>query len=111
MIAVLPSAERDTEEPWYTEYPTAPDPTSLFPCLVQTPPFLVQTHAAPAVSLSVYPPTMAVLPSAERDTAEPWKAVSPAPVPTNFGPCCENCARAGWEESTMAAPTRTISSM
>ena len=25
-----------------------------------------------------------------------------APVPTNFGPCCENCARAGWEESSVA---------
>ena len=48
--------------------PTAPEPTSLGPCWVQTPPLLVQTHTAPAELLSLDPPTMAVLPSAERDT-------------------------------------------
>ena len=32
--------------------PTAPVPTSLVPCWVQTPPLLVQTHAAPAPLLS-----------------------------------------------------------
>src|ERR1035437_8574770 len=32
---------------------------------------LVQTHAAPAVPLSTGPPTIAVVPSAERDTETP----------------------------------------
>src|SRR5450759_5113421 len=106
-MAVLPSAERDTERPRLAA-PTAPEPTSLVPCWVQTPALLVQTHAAPALPLSAYPPTMAVLPSAETDTEVPCRAGSTAPVPCNFGPCCKNCARAGWEESSVAE-TRTIS--
>ena len=43
---MLPSAERDTDQPCQA-FPTAPEPTSLFPCWVQTRPFLVQTHVAP----------------------------------------------------------------
>jgi hypothetical protein len=35
---------------------------------------------------------MAVLPSAETDTEVPCEAFPTAPVATNFGPCCENCA-------------------
>src|ERR1035441_9498858 len=97
-MAVLPSAERDPASP------CDPEPTSLVPCWLQTPPLLVQTHAAPPPSQG--PPTMAVLPSAERDTDQPCPALITVPVPTNFGPCCENCARAGWEESSVAQ-TRT----
>src|ERR1039457_4653916 len=104
-MAVLPSAERDTEPPCRASH-EAPEPTSLVPCWVQTPPLLVQTHAAPALLLSLGPPTMAVLPSAESDTETPCPALPTAPVPTNFGPCCENCARAGWAESSVAQ-TRT----
>src|SRR5450830_1504687 len=85
-MAVLPSAERDTEKPCLA-IPTAPEPTSLVPCWVQTPALLVQTHAAPALLLSTYPPTMAVLPSAERDTETPWLAVPTAPEPTSLVPC------------------------
>src|ERR1017187_9962814 len=84
-MAVLPSAERDTEPPWRA--PDAPDPTSLVPCWLQTPPVLVQTHAAPALPLSFSPPTMAVLPSAERDTEEPCRAFPTAPEPTSLVPC------------------------
>ncbi len=39
-------------------------------------PLLVQTHAAPAPPLSSGPPTMAVLPSAERDTESPCHAIA-----------------------------------
>src|SRR5450759_5207168 len=85
-MAVLPSAERDTERPWLAA-PTAPEPTSLVPCWVQTPALLVQTHAAPALPLSEYPPTMAVLPSAETDTETPWPAFPTAPEPTSLAPC------------------------
>jgi hypothetical protein len=45
--------------------PTAPVPTSLLPCWVQTPLLRVKTHAAPTFPLSPGPPIMAVLPSAE----------------------------------------------
>src|SRR3972149_1123537 len=65
----------------------APEPTSLGPCWVQIPPLLVQTHAAPALPLSAFPPTMAVLPSAERDTERPCGAIPTAPEPTRLGPC------------------------
>ncbi len=85
--AVLPSAERDTEMPWRSSRRTAPEPTSLGPCWVQTPPLRVHTHAAPAPLLSRDPPTRAVLPSAERDTRPPWPAVPTAPEPTSLGPC------------------------
>src|SRR5262245_9124139 len=63
-MAVLPSADSATEMPWLAS-PTAPVPTSFVPCWVQTPPLRLNTHAAPAFELSVYPPTMAVLPSAD----------------------------------------------
>src|SRR5262245_35537548 len=85
-MAVFPSAERDTEMPWLAT-PTAPVPTSLDPCWVHTPPLLVQNHAAPADPLSSYPPTMAALPSAERDTKMPCPADPTASVPTSLDPC------------------------
>src|SRR6266508_3902874 len=86
-MAVLPSAERDTEAPWLA-LPTVPEPTSLVPCWVQTPPLLAQTHAAPTEPLSPRPPTMAVLPSAERDTEVPCQTYNPtAPEPTSLVPC------------------------
>ena len=53
-MAVLPSAERDTDPPWLA-FPTAPEPTSLVPCCVQTPPLRVQTHAAPAATVVELP--------------------------------------------------------
>src|SRR5258706_391045 len=68
--AVWLSPERATERPW-PAFPTAPEPNSLDPCWVQTPPLLVQTHAAPALLLSTNPPITAVLPSAERDAEIP----------------------------------------
>ena len=46
-MAVLPSADSATEVPWPAA-PTAPVPTSLLPCWVQTPLLRVKTHAAPA---------------------------------------------------------------
>src|ERR1035437_10995812 len=100
-MAVLPSAERATDAPWAAA-PTLPEPTSLVPCWVQFTPVLVQTHAAPLPS-SLGPPTMAVLPSAERATEEPCQAF-PDAVPTNFGPCCVNCAAAVW--ATRSMPTK-----
>src|ERR1019366_4027895 len=105
-MAVLPSSERDTEMPWLA-IPTAPEPTSLVPCWVQTPPLLVQTHAAPA-PLSGIPPMMAVLPSPERDTEAPCNRNDPcAPEPTSLAPC--------WVQTppllvqTHAAPTKPLS--
>ena len=44
-MAVLPSADSATDMPWRA-LPTAPVPTSLLPCCVQTPPLRVNTHAA-----------------------------------------------------------------
>src|ERR1043165_8669129 len=33
-------------------------------------------------------PRTAVLPSADKATDVPWRALPPAPLPTNFFPCC-----------------------
>src|SRR5450759_1741779 len=82
-MAVLPSAERDTDTPWLA-VPTALEPTSLVPHWVQAPALLVQTHAAPAPLLSPPPPTMAALPSKERDTELPCRAFPTAPEPTSL---------------------------
>jgi hypothetical protein len=61
-MAVLPSPDRATKMPWSTSDPTAPMPTSLLPCWVQTPPLRVKTHAAQAL-----PPA---LPTKSRRTGE-----------------------------------------
>src|ERR1700691_4045020 len=57
-------------------------PTSFDPCWVQTPPLRLKTHAAPASELSVNPPTMAVLPSADSATEQPCSAAPTAPEPS-----------------------------
>ena len=75
-------------------------PTSFAPCWVQAPPERVNTHAAPAPSLSVAPPISAVFPSSESATLRPnWPTasapLSPVPSlaqpvvqsPTSFAPC------------------------
>src|SRR5271167_2061305 len=85
-MAVLPSADNATEWPWPAA-PTAPVPTSLLPCWVQTPLLRVKTHTAPATPLSPRPPTKALLPSAESATEKPRLAVPTAPVPTSLSPC------------------------
>src|ERR1700680_3771531 len=73
MMAVLPSAERQTEEyPW----------TSILNCWVQTPPFLIQTHALPP------PPTSAVSPLADRDTEMPCCLTPTVSEATSLFPCC-----------------------
>src|SRR5262245_40641998 len=66
-MAVLPSADSATDIPRCAR-PTAPSPTS-FPSCVHTPPaFRANTHATSAPQ----PPTIAVLPSADRAPAIPW---------------------------------------
>src|SRR5262249_43202939 len=78
-----------TERPWLAA-PTAPVPTSLLPCCVQTPLLpLVNTHAAPAKLLSAPPPTMAVrvLPSVDSATERPCWATPTTPVPTSLRSC------------------------
>src|SRR6516225_8761233 len=84
-MAVLPSADSATEKPCWANGPTAPVPTSLLPCWLHIPPLRVNTQAAPPRVLSFGPPTMAVLPSADRATEVPCWAKDP-PVPTSF--CC-----------------------
>src|ERR1700720_4776840 len=85
MMAVSPSADSATDKPW-PAFPTAPVPTSLLPCWVQTPPLRMKTHAAPFAS-SPNPPTTAVLPSADSATEMPCSAGPTAPAPTSFLPC------------------------
>ena len=65
-MAKFPSALIPTEEPCLTPNPlvTAPVPTNLFPCWLQTPELRVKIQVAPKTELSEYPPTMAVFPSA-----------------------------------------------
>src|SRR6266511_64705 len=96
-MAVLPSAESATDIPWPggNGGSPAPLPTSFLPCCIQTSPLRVNTHVAPIVLLSLGPPTMSVLPSAERATDTPWLVLPTAPpVPTSFGRCWKDCAGA-----------------
>src|SRR6516165_4359107 len=91
-MAVVPSAETATDIPWpggNGGFP-APLPTSLLPCCVQASPLRAKTHAAPVVRLSLGPPTMAVLPSADTPTDAPWDHKPPPyslVAPTNLA-CC-----------------------
>src|SRR5206468_2830632 len=85
-MAVLPSADNATEMPWKAGL-TAPVPTNLAPCWLHTPPLRVNTHAAPALLLSRFPPTMAVSPSSDNATEAPCWAAPTAPVPTSLFPC------------------------
>src|ERR1017187_9588432 len=85
-MAVFPSADNATERPCNAP-PAAPVPTSLSPCWFHTLPERVYTQAAPAVVLSVGPPTMAVFPSADRATDIPCSALLTAPVPKSLPPC------------------------
>jgi hypothetical protein len=82
-IAVLPSAERATEA---ADAPTAPVPTNSSPCWIHTPLLRVNTHAAAKPELALPPPTIAVLPSAERATeppSPPWSGL----VVISLSPC------------------------
>src|SRR6516225_5687339 len=108
-MAVLPSPDSATDWPWSTLGPTAPLPTSLLPCWVQTPPLRVNTHAAPTPVLSSDPRTMEVLPSADSAPEVPWpagKGSLASPVPTSLLPC--------WVQTpplrvnTHAAPTAVL---
>src|SRR5262249_39659676 len=74
--AVLPSPDSATEVPW-SAVPTAPVPTSLFPCWLHTPPLRAQTHAAPVTLLTATPPTSAVVPAADSATGKPWWTLLP----------------------------------
>src|SRR5262245_51811886 len=107
-MAVLPSSDSATEEPWLTPVPTAPLPTSLFPCWLHVPPLRVNTHAAPppALLLSKGPPTMAVWPLADSATEKPWSADPPAPVPTSSACCVMSCASAGSAGPTSATASK-----
>src|SRR5262245_28760970 len=76
-MAILPSAESATDVPWRALLVL----TSFSPSCVQPPPLRLKTHAAPAAPrpkgtdgshiLSLGPPTIAVLPSAESATDHP----------------------------------------
>src|SRR5271169_1893573 len=49
---------------------------------------------------------MAVLPSPDNATDQPWPANPAAPVPTSLGPCCVNCAGASCGEKRRPAKIR-----
>src|SRR6185437_2288766 len=86
------SADTATDWPW-SAAPTAPEPTSLPPCWLQTPPLRVNTHTAPFPPSSAYPPTTEVFPSADSALDFPKDPSTPAePVPTSLAPCCWNDA-------------------
>ena len=106
-IAVVPSAERETELPCIALL-VAPLPTSLLPCWVQVPAFREKTHAAPALLLSKIPDKIAVFPSAERETDQPWPELPVPPVPANLLPCCVHTPAE--RVKTHAAPTQLLSS-
>jgi hypothetical protein len=82
-MAVLPSAESETDTPW-AAIPITPVPTSLLPCWVHTPLLRVKTHVAPTLPLSASPPTMAVLPSPDSATEKPCSPRSLSEYETDF---------------------------
>src|SRR5579862_1402553 len=92
---VFPSADIAREVPSATPVHPGSVPTSLLPCCVQTLSARVNTHTAPLPLLSLDPPSIKVLPSAERVTEVPCReevfpprGPPPAPVPTSLIPCC-----------------------
>src|SRR5262249_46152246 len=105
-MAVFPSADNATETPCVAA-PAALVPTSLAPCWLHTPALRVYTHAAPALALSVYPPTMAVSPFADSAAENPCSAVPVAPVPTSLAPCWLHTL--ALRVYTHAAPTLALS--
>src|SRR5262245_61616308 len=102
-IAVLPSAERATDHPWFA-LPTAPVPTSFLPCCAHAPRLRLNTQAAPVLLLSDHPPTMAVLPSAESATDIPRCARPTAPSPTSFPSCVHTPLAFRVKTHTASAP-------
>src|ERR1017187_1957315 len=84
-MAVLASADSATEKPCCT--PKTPKATSLSPCWAHTSPERVYTNAPPILRLSPGAPTMAVLPSADSATAEPWFSFPTAALPASLPPC------------------------
>src|SRR5215467_5266079 len=103
-MARLPSPDSATDEPC-AGFPNAPLPTSLPPCWVHWPPLRVKTHTAPTPALSLLPPMMAVLPSADRAT-EPWWAFPTALLPTSLASCVHTPLL---RVNTQAAPTPLLS--
>src|SRR4029078_9593865 len=94
--AMLTSADSATDVPWRA-VPAAALATNFWPSCIQTAPVRVNTHAAPGgptpkgLALSdgsSGPPRPAVLPSADKATDVPWRALPAAALPTNFLPCC-----------------------
>ena len=65
------------------------------------------THAAPTLLLSFHPPTIAVVPSDERQTEYPCCEDPIAPVPTILFPCCDQTPTE--RVKTHAAPTLLLS--
>src|SRR5215471_1950485 len=106
-MAVFPSAERATEKACCWRAPAPPVPTSLPPCWIQAPLERVKTQAAPKPLLSLAPPTIAVLPSPDRATANPWLAAPAAFVPTSFPPCWLQTPLV--RVNTHAAPAKPLS--
>src|SRR5262249_57819664 len=70
-------------------------------------PLRVKIHTAPIPASSKSPPTAAVLPSADSATEMPSLAAPPAPVPTNFEPCCVHAEPL--RTKIHAAPTAELS--
>ena len=80
MAAVFPSLLRATEIPKKPE-PTPPDGLSVGPWRFQVTPLRTKTYAAPMPPLSLFAPTMAVLPSALMATEYPNCGVPDPPIP------------------------------
>src|SRR5258708_25193826 len=89
-IAVLPSPESATELPRWAD-PTASELSSFDACWVQAPLLRMNTHTAPTPllpdPLSKGPPSIAVLPSPDSATDQPWFPKDTPPVPASLAPC------------------------
>src|SRR5580658_6986345 len=105
--AVSPSDDRLTELPC-AALPIAPLPTNLGPCWLQTAPARTNTQDAPAPEASPYPPSSAVLPSADKATDAPTNSSPLRPVGSNLEPCCDQTPAE--RVKTQAAPIVELSS-
>src|SRR5260370_1152301 len=98
-MAVLPSPDNATAEP--ANICRLDGPTTSFASLLQTPLDRVNTHAAPTLLLSYGPPTIRVLPSADRALEFPWFA-GPMILLKASGPSC--CTKFALEKAAVISP-------
>ena len=109
IAAVWPSAERETLVPCCCAAPTPSVPTNLLPsCIHPTETKRIKIQAAPALALSKWPPTRAVLPLADSATDLPNQGLPTPSEGTNFVPSCAHVVPERLKIHTAPLPPSSI---